>query len=130
MSLKFTTVTTSAKTTETVRLYHGTDLASALDIKECGVDYHHIQKAKGHGEFWATTSETAAAQCSYCCPYALDNPDDYTGAVVSFDLSSKAVEACMDAGSLVYDDVIIQFNRKSFRVLNDGMQNVSVIVIG
>jgi hypothetical protein len=67
-----------------ITLYHGSDLASANDILNHGLDASKARRYNGSGEFWSTTDQFAAevfarvnpaAGAPACLVYEVDEDD-------------------------------------------------------
>ena len=109
----------SAHTPANVRLYHGTDIISATDILQNGLNEQQAIIAGGDGHFWATTD---AAYCNwYAKPARLEF--DLPHAVLQDLLSKPFMVDHVEPGDN-YD-----FYPASFSILNAEMTNKHVVSV-
>ena len=74
-----------------IRLFHGTDLASASDIIANGLNVQKASQFNGSGEFWATTDR------EYADVFAQANPAGGTPARLEFEVPQSVLSALMNA---------------------------------
>jgi hypothetical protein len=106
-----------------VRLYHGTDLASANDIQAHGLDAARAAAFNGSGDFWATT-DLAAADV-----FAQVNPANGVPARLAFDLPLAVLHGLLGSpgpAALQHGNDLYQFLPRGFPTLNRHMTNLQV----
>ncbi len=107
-----------------IRLYHGTDFASAVDIRDNGVDEARAALFNGNGEFWATTNPGTADVMAQVNPSAKQPARlefDFPVAVLQELLSLLPLQVFLIGG----ED--LQFLPPAFPLLNRYMANRRVI---
>jgi hypothetical protein len=107
-----------------VRLCHGTDLASANDIANHGLDQQQAAACNGSGEFWATTDPDAADW------FAQANPNSPPAARLEFDLPDGVLQALLGSlppAAYQHGADNYEFLPASFPALNQSRNNVQVI---
>jgi hypothetical protein len=107
-----------------VRLHHGTDLASAEDIRDHGLDEAAARDWNVMGEFWTTTDQDMANW------YARVNPAEETPARLDFDLPYDVLLALLGEYPVVaYQDGtdVFVFLPGSYQALNRHMANKQVV---
>jgi hypothetical protein len=105
-----------------VRLYHGTDLASALDIVNNGVNRAKAAGWNASGEFWATVKPDDADL------FALTAPG--TPARVEFDFPEAVLALMADDSpprAVWQDDQNVEFLPASFGELNRHATSWSIV---
>lgn len=104
-----------------LRLYHGTDAASAESIRTSGVSLESAAEFGGR-EFWMTTVPTTA------WTFATSRIMGGKSCVLSADVSVEAISYCLqeDWASIQMDNYSIMFEPQSFEILNDAMKNLTV----
>jgi hypothetical protein len=106
-----------------IRLYHGTDLASANDLLQNGVSQSRAAAWNGSGEFWATSDRGRAEL------FALSHPDSPPAACFEFDLAEPVLTAMVRTSPptvIRHGDGDYEFLPASFAVLNQNMANRQV----
>jgi hypothetical protein len=93
-------------------LFHGTDVASAKDIVEKGLDIARATELGGGDVFWATADRSVAEV------FAGANPVGGAPAVVSVTLPESTVTALQSAGTLTIEGNVYQFLPKAWSVLS------------
>jgi hypothetical protein len=68
-----------------IRFHHGTDLTSANDLLQNGVNQQHAAAWNGSGEFWATSDHHRAEW------FALSHPSSPPAACFEFDLPESVL---------------------------------------
>ncbi|HEV2949984.1 MAG TPA: hypothetical protein VGX70_21585 [Gemmataceae bacterium] len=71
--------------TSLIRFHHGTDLTSANDLLQNGVNQQHAAAWNGSGEFWATSDHHRAHW------FALSHPSSPPAACFEFDLPESVL---------------------------------------
>jgi hypothetical protein len=109
-----------------IRFHHGTDLASANDLLQNGVNQQHAAAWNGTGEFWATTDHRRAEW------FALSHPNSPPAACFEFDLPESALTAILHlkppaARRHGTDDY--EFLPASHALLNQHMSNLQVVPV-
>jgi hypothetical protein len=107
-----------------IRLYHGTDLASAEEIRDHGLDAAAARAFGGGGEFWATTDRATADL------FAQANPAGGPPARLDFVVTAHVLRALLSANPpLVYQhgDDTYEFCPGSYPTLNQAMANRQVV---
>lgn len=103
-----------------LRLYHGTDVASARDLVLNGVDATHAAVYNGSGEFWACTVRADADI------FAQVNPAGGPPARFEFDLPEQVLQGLLNEyPTVVYQHgaTVYECLPSSFAVLNLHMMN-------
>lgn len=107
-----------------IRLYHGTDLASANAIMINGLDASAAAAFNGTGEFWATTDRATADW------FAMANPTNGTPARLEFDLPLPVLIALLNGipiRAYLHGAGDYEFLPGAYPLLNQSMQNRQVI---
>jgi hypothetical protein len=107
-----------------VRLHHGTDEASALDLLTNGLNRTSAVRAGGTGEFWATLIVADADT------FAQTNPSGGTPARSSFDLPADVLAVLLAANpprAYQQGPTWYEFLPGSYALLNQHMTNRQVI---
>lgn len=112
---------------DVVILYHGTDVASANDIMQYGVDAKRASGYNGTGEFWATTNPTTADW------FARVNAANGPPARLRFEISAVVLQSLLAAVPVVARNdgpEDYEFLPGSFAILNQDMsgQHVATVV--
>ena len=107
-----------------IRLYHGTDLASANAIMINGLDVGAAVTLNGTGESWATSDRATADW------FAMANPANGPPARLEFDIPQPVLVALLSgmpirASLHAADDY--EFLPGAYSLLNQSMQNCQVI---
>lgn len=109
-----------------LRLFHGTDIQSANDILQHGVDEAKAAAWNGSGEFWATSDVNGARW------YAISNPASPPAACIGFDLPWAILQALLTQVPVVvicHGEHDYEFLPECFAELNRSMSNCQVVVI-
>ncbi len=107
-----------------MRLYHGTDLASANAIIANGLDVAAAAALSGSGEFWATSDRATADW------FAMANPASGTPARLEFDLPLPVLIALLSMlpiRAYLHGADNYEFLPGAYQLLNQSMQNRQVI---
>jgi hypothetical protein len=107
-----------------VRLHHGTDLLSAIDLRDNGLDQARAAAFNATGEFWATTDLAMADT------FAQVNPAGGIPARFDFDVPQAVLDALLGAHppqAYLHGNDVFEFLPVSFPMLNQQMMNRQVI---
>jgi hypothetical protein len=107
-----------------IRLHHGTDITSAEEVQDRGLDATAARAFGGGGEFWATT-DLATADL-----FAQANPAGGPPARLDFALPAHVLMALLSANPpLAYQhgDDTYEFCPDSYPTLNQSMTNRQVV---
>jgi hypothetical protein len=107
-------------------LYHGTDLLSADDLLQHGVDAPHAAAWSGSGEFWATTDPGRADW------FARSHPNSPPGARFEFDrpeLAFRAILALHPPGAQQHAPNDYEFFPPCYSLLNQYLLNPQVVLV-
>lgn len=107
-----------------MRLYHGTDLASANAIIVNGLDVVAAAAFNGTGEFWATSDRATADW------FAMANPANGQPARLEFDLPLPVLTALLSGWPIrayLHGADDYEFLPGAYPLLNLSMQNRQVI---
>jgi hypothetical protein len=107
-----------------VRLYHGTDLASANDIRDNGINHTKAAAFNATGEFWVTTDVPMADT------FAQVNPAGGIPARFEFEVSLAVLGLLLGATpprAYQYGNDVYEFLPLSFPTLNQHMINRQVV---
>ena len=107
-----------------MRFYHGTDWASAEDLRDNGLDESKAAHYNGSGEFWATTDPIVATW------FAHGNPANGIPARFEFDLSDQVFQRLLTApspGVVVQVPNAYEFLPESFELVNLHMSNQQIV---
>jgi hypothetical protein len=122
----------SATTLAYVRLYHGTDLASANDILQNGLDAQRAIATggpgyAGQGEFYAITTYSEAEKVAKLCGRGPDF------AVLAFDLPDTVIQDLLSrwpgAAAHIDGSDLYVFYPTSYAVLNANMTNKQLVPV-
>lgn len=126
MSLSIGDLRRLAAQNHLISLKHGTDLASASDIRQNGLSIANAQSVGGLGDFWATDDVNEANI------FALVNPRSGRAARLEFDLAALIIVQLLSTNpprAFLYANDGIQFLPASFAVLNIRMSNKQVAIV-
>jgi hypothetical protein len=107
-----------------MRLYHGTDLASANAIIANGLDVAAAAIFNGSGEFWATSDRATADW------FAMANPANGAPARLEFDLPLPVLFALLNVLPLrafLHGADDYEFLPGAYQLLNQSMKNRQVV---
>lgn len=107
-----------------LRLHHGTDLNSALDIMHNGLDQTNAAALNVSGEFWATTDQNMADV------FAQVNPTGGQPARLDFDIPLQVVLdliAAIPPQAIRDGEDVYEFLPSSYAVLNQHLTNRQVV---
>jgi hypothetical protein len=107
-----------------VRLHHGTDLLSAIDLRDNGLDQARAAAFNATGEFWATTDLAVADT------FAQVNPAGGIPARFDFDVPQPVLDALVGTHpprAYQYGNDVFEFVPASFAMLNQHMMNRQVV---
>ena len=107
-----------------IRLYHGTDLASANAIIINGLDVSAAAALNGTGDFWASSDRATADW------FAMANPANGTPARFEFDLPLPVLHALLSVVPIrayLHGAGDYEFLPGAYPLLNQSMQNRQVI---
>jgi len=113
-------------TSDYVCLYHGTDIESAIWIKEYGLDEGRASASGGEGQFWCVPMIDPAA--TFAISTLSNKPT-----IVALEIPVSVIATCLTtAPPLVLlhpmpSTVYYQFRPSSFQILNESMTNVKLI---
>ncbi|HJT32997.1 MAG TPA: hypothetical protein VJ783_13230 [Pirellulales bacterium] len=109
-----------------IRFHHGTDLASANDLLQNGVNQQHAAAWNGSGEFWATTEQRRAQW------FALSHPASPPAACFEFDVPEAVLVAILQmapVAAIRHAPHDYEFLPASYPMLNHGMQNKQITAL-
>src|SRR5437868_4304979 len=109
-----------------VRFHHGTDLTSANDLLQNGVNQQHAAAWNGSGEFWATSDHQRAKW------FALSHPSSPPAACFEFDLPESVLVMILQMsppGATQHGPNDCEFLPASHGLLNQHMTNKQVIPV-
>jgi hypothetical protein len=122
--------TVSLHANESLRLFHGTDTASATSIVETGPHPDMAIEHGGTGDFWTTVDLSKAIQYG-AVSYGVNLEVDTALYVVSFDLPVSVIEDCLSrpVPTLWFheDNTVLEFKAPGLRRVAQAMTNVTVI---
>src|SRR5260370_3337196 len=107
-----------------IRLHHGTDLASANDIMNNGLDQARAAAFNASGEFWATTDLATANT------FAQVNPANGAPARFDFNLPPQVLAAFLGASpprAYQHGSDVYEFLPAAFPMLNQHIANCQVV---
>src|SRR5437762_2038465 len=111
---------------ELVRLHHGTNLTSANELLQNGVDQKRAAASNGSGEFWVTVNHENAEW------FARSNPASPPAACFEFDLEDQVIQSCLlmtPPGVVKHPGGDLEFLPSSFQLLNAAMSNRQVVAV-
>ncbi|MCI0641478.1 MAG: hypothetical protein L0Y72_17255 [Gemmataceae bacterium] len=109
-----------------IRLHHGTDLTSANDLLQNGVNEQQAAMWNGSGEFWATSDHQRAMW------FAVSHPSSPPAACFEFDLPESVLEVILQMNppaAIQHGPNDFEFLPPSHSFLNQHMTNKQIVAV-
>jgi hypothetical protein len=116
----------SAAPIVSIKFHHGTDLSSANDLFQNGINQSRAAAWNGSGEFWATVDHLRAVW------FANSNPGSPPAACFEFEISQGVFQMILAMRPLVVELHAVgefEFLPASFPLLNQHMCNKQIVAV-